>query len=51
MKKISIFTVNLLVAFTVLISCNNSDTSKHSKGIAGTWRLVEFADLDSTSNA
>ncbi len=34
----------------MLISCNNADTSKHSKGIVGTWRLVEFADIDSTAN-
>ena len=50
MKTISLFTSSLLFAFTMLVSCNNVDTSKHSKGIAGTWRLVEFADFDSTAN-
>lgn len=50
MKTISLFTSSLLVAFTMLISCNNADTSKPAKGIAGTWRLVEFADFDSTAN-
>lgn len=50
MKTISLFTSSLLVAFTMLMSCNHADPSKHSKGIAGTWRLVEFADFDSTAN-
>lgn len=51
MKTISLFASGILVGFTMLISCNNADTLKHSKGIVGTWRLVEFADFDSASNA
>lgn len=40
----------LISAFALFIGCNNANKPKHSKGIAGTWRLVEFADFDSTAN-
>jgi hypothetical protein len=33
----------------MLISCDDTAPSKPTKGIAGTWRLVEFADFDSTA--
>lgn len=33
-----------------LIAVSNAQTTKPSKGIVGTWRLVEFADFDSVTN-
>ena len=33
-----------------LFSVSNAQTTKPSKGIIGTWKLVEFADFDSTSS-
>lgn len=50
MKKISLFISILLIGFIILTSSNNVITTKHPKGIVGTWRLVEFADFDSTAN-
>ncbi len=49
MKKILFTTSRLLVAIIILISCKSKNTTKPAKGIVGTWRLVEFADFDSTS--
>lgn len=41
----------LVIAFIqFLISVSNAQTTKPAKGIVGTWKLVEFADFDSTSN-
>ncbi len=44
MQKVFLLYIALFLSATV-----NAQTSKE-KGIAGTWRLVEFADLDSTIN-
>lgn len=33
-----------------LFSASNAQTTKPGKGIAGTWKLVDFADFDSVTN-
>ena len=39
-----------VIGLELLASCTNLTPAKQSKGIAGTWRLVEFADYDSASH-
>ncbi len=39
-----------VICIHFLFSVSNAQTTKPSKGIVGTWKLVEFADFDSTTN-
>jgi Lipocalin-like domain len=39
-----------LACFQFILIFSNAQTTKPAKGIAGVWRLVEFADFDSASN-
>lgn len=59
MRPLLSLMASLTFGFAVIcsFSCNNSftavttaQTTKSAKGIAGVWRLVEFADLDSATN-
>ncbi len=46
-------TKSVLIGFAlifIIYSTANSQTAKPAKGIVGVWRLVEFVDLDSTTN-
>lgn len=36
--------------FQFVFTLSNAQTTKPAKGIAGVWKLVEFADLDSATN-
>lgn len=45
MKKLLIALICILFLFSV-----STAQTKPTKGIAGTWQLIEFADLDSASN-
>ncbi len=38
------------VSFQFFVSVSTAQTTKPAKGIAGIWKLVEFADYDSVSN-
>lgn len=40
----------VLVCFQFVFSTSTAQTVKPAKGIVGTWKLVDFADFDSTSN-
>lgn len=40
-----------VICIHFLFSVSNAQTTKPTKGIVGTWKLVEFADFDSVSNA
>lgn len=40
----------LFIGSELFTSCTNVSSTKHAKGIAGTWQLVEFADFDSTAH-
>jgi len=39
-----------LACFQFILIVSNAQTTKPAKGIVGTWKLVEFADFDSSSN-
>ncbi len=46
-------TKSVLIGLSLIFitySTANSQTAKPSKGIVGIWRIVEFVDLDSTTN-
>lgn len=40
----------VIACFQFVLIISNAQTTKPAKGIAGVWRLVEFADFDSVSN-
>ena len=44
------FALILFISILWIIGCTKPAESKHSTGIAGIWRVVEFADFDSTTN-
>ena len=46
MKKL----VLALICFQFVFSASTAQTTKLVEGIVGTWKLVEFADYDSTSS-
>jgi hypothetical protein len=39
-----------IACFQFVLIASNAQTTKPAKGIAGVWRLVDFADFDSVSN-
>lgn len=59
MRSFLFLTTILAIGVAMLCSCSskgssaeksNTQTTKPAKGIAGVWRLIEFADLDSATN-